>query len=58
MRETNKRTILRLVSEAQSAVISRSRELVGTTEALEEKEALEDALYALYALRTACQHTK
>jgi hypothetical protein len=55
MRETNKRAIPRLVSEAESAVISRSRELAGTTAAPEEKEALEDALYGLRALRTASQ---
>ena len=55
MHETNKKAIPRLVSEAESAVISRSRELVGATEALEEKQALEDALYGLHALRTASQ---
>ena len=58
MRETNKRAIPRLVSEAESAAISRSRELVGITEALEEKQALEDALYGLRALRTASQNTE
>ena len=57
MRESNKWAIPRLVSEAESAVILRSLELVGTTAALEEKQVLEDALYALRALRTACQNT-
>ena len=58
MRETNKTAIPRLVSEAESAVISRSQELVGTTGAPEEKEALEDALYGLRALKTASQNTE
>ncbi len=58
MRETNKRAIPQLVSEAESAVISRSQELVGTTGALEEKEALDDALYGLRALRTVSQNTE
>ena len=57
MRESNKWAIPRLVSEAENAVILRSLELVGITAALEEKQVLEDALYALRALRTACQNT-
>ena len=47
-----------LVSEAEKAVISRSRELFGTMGTLEEKDALEDALYALRAFRTAWEHTE
>lgn len=56
--ETNTNARPRLVSEAEKAVISRSRELFGTMGTLEEKEALEDALYALRAFRTAWQHTE
>jgi hypothetical protein len=54
--ETNKNVIPHMVSEAEKAVISRRRQLFGTMGTLEEKEALEDALYALQAFRTACKH--
>jgi hypothetical protein len=54
--ETNNSVIPKRVSEAERAVLARSRELFGTMGTLEEKEALEDALYALRALRTACEH--
>jgi hypothetical protein len=53
--ETNKNVIPHMVSEAEKAVISRRRQLFGTMGTLEEKEALEDALYALQAFRTACK---
>jgi len=46
------------VSEAEAAVIARRREIFyadGTPEE-EEKEALEHALYALHAFKTAWQH--
>lgn len=56
--ETNTNARLRLVSEAEKAVVSRSRELFGTMGTFEEKEALEDALYALRALRTAWEHNE
>jgi hypothetical protein len=44
------------VSAAEKAVLCRGRELFGQHDTLEEKEALEDALYALRAYRTACAH--
>jgi hypothetical protein len=56
--ETNTSAIPRLVSEAEQAVISRSRQLFGTMGTLEEKEALEDALYALRAFRSAWQNAQ
>ena len=46
------------VSAAEQAVLSRGRELFGQHGTLEEKEALEDALYALRAYRTAWTHTE
>lgn len=46
------------VSEAERAVLTRGRELFGTHGTLEEKEALEDALYALRAFRSARAHTE
>jgi hypothetical protein len=56
--ETNTSAIPKLVSEAERAVISRKRELFGTMGTIEEKEALEDALYALSAYRSAWEHTE
>ena len=58
--ETNKRVLPQRVSEAEEAVRARGREIFygegnGTSE---EKEALDDALYALRAFRTAWQHTE
>jgi hypothetical protein len=46
------------VSAAEQAVLSRGRELFGKHGTLEEKEALEDALYALRAFRNAWAHTE
>lgn len=46
------------VLAAEQAVLSRGRELFGQDGTLEEKEALEDALYALRAFRTAWAHTE
>ena len=54
--ETNQNLIPHIVSEAEKAVLSRARQLFGTMGTLEEKEALEDALYALRAFRTAYEH--
>jgi hypothetical protein len=56
--ETNTSAIPQLVSEAEQAVIFRSRELFNTMGTLEEKEALEDALYALRAFRSAWQNAQ
>ena len=56
--ETNNSVISQKVSEAETAVLARGRELFYADGTLEEKEALEDALYALRALRTAWQHAK
>ena len=51
--ETNKRVLSQRVSEAEAAAIARRREIFYADGTPEEKEALEDALYALHALRTA-----
>lgn len=63
--ETNKKVLPQRVSEAEEAVRARGRELFygsGTREegdgTSEEEEALDDALYALRALRTAWQYTE
>jgi hypothetical protein len=53
--ETNKSVLPQRVSEAEEAVIARRREIFYADGAPEEKEALEDALYALRAYRTAWQ---
>lgn len=55
--EKNISVISERVSEAEMGVLARGRELFneGT---LEEREALEDALYALRAFRSAWEHTE
>lgn len=55
--ETNKNILPQRVSEAEEAVKERGREIFYGHGTPEEKEALEDALYALRAFRTAWQHT-
>lgn len=54
--ETNKNAIPGKVSSAELAVLARGRELFYGGGTSEEKEALEDALYALRAFRSACTH--
>jgi hypothetical protein len=56
--ETNKALLPRRVLEAEEAVRAREREIFYSNGTLEEKEALEDALYALQAFRTAWQHSE
>jgi len=56
--ETNKNVLPKRVSEAEEAVRARGREIFYADGTLEEKEALEDALYALRAFRTAWQHNE
>jgi hypothetical protein len=55
--ETNRRAVPRRVLEAEKAVLARGRELFKKIGTLDEKEALEDALYALRAYKTAWSHT-
>jgi hypothetical protein len=56
--ETNKNAIPQKVSEAELAVLARGRELFHGGGTSEEKESLEDALYALRAFRSAWEHTE
>ena len=44
------------VAEAEKALLARERELFYDQGTLEEEEALEDALYALRALRSSWQY--
>ena len=55
--ETNKRFLPQQVSEAEEAAILRRREIFYAAGTPEEKESLEDALYALRAFRTCWEHT-
>jgi len=55
--ETNKTVVPQRISLAEEAVVARGREIFYSGAPPEEKEALEDALYALRAFRTALQHT-
>jgi len=54
--ETNKSVIPQKVSEAERAVLARGRELFYSAGTQEERESLEDALYALRAFRSALEH--
>ena len=56
--EKDKSVISLRVSEAETAVLARGRELCYGEGTTEEREALEDALYALRAFRTAWEHTE
>jgi hypothetical protein len=45
-----------LIAEAERAIISRARELFGAADDhIQEEEALDDALYALHALKSCIQ---
>jgi hypothetical protein len=50
--ETNSTLTSQRVAEAEKAALTRGRELFYIGGTLEEKEALEDALYALRALKS------
>lgn len=56
--ETNRSVIPNRVMEAERAVLARGRELFRQIGTMDEKEALEDALYALRAYKTAWLHTE
>ncbi len=55
--ETDPGVIAQRISEAEQAVLARGRELFTGRTTPEEQEALEDALYALRAFRTALENT-
>ena len=52
--ESDKSAFRRIV-EAEKAILARERELFYSGGTLQEKEALEDALHALHALRKTCR---
>ena len=56
--ETNKTVVPARVAQAEEAIIARGREIFLASAAPEEQEALEDALYALRAYRTAWENTE
>jgi predicted RNA methylase len=56
--ETDKRLLPQRVLEAEEAVRARGREIFYGNGTSEEKEALEDALYALHAFTTASRHSE
>lgn len=55
--EKDKRVLAKRICDAQHAIFVREREIFYTGTTLEEKEALEDALYALRALQSAREHS-
>lgn len=54
--EKDKTILAKRISDAEHAIFLREREIFYAGTSLEEKEALEDALYALRALETAREH--
>jgi len=54
--EKDKTILAKRISDAEHAIFLREREIFYAGTTLEEKEALEDALYALRALETAREH--
>lgn len=54
--ENNKSIVSQRVSQAEDAVIARTRELFYQPTSMEERDELDDALYALRAFRTAWEH--
>jgi len=55
--ETDKKVLPQQISVAEAVVIARRLEVFYADGTAEEKEALEDALYALHAFKTAWQHS-
>ena len=54
--EIGRSTLLERITEAEKAIVLRARELFQAADDNgEEKEALEDAMYALHALGSNCQ---
>jgi hypothetical protein len=54
--EKDKTILAKRISDAEHAIFLREREIFYAGTTLEEKKALEDALYALRALETAREH--
>ena len=53
--ETDRSKLLPLIRRAEEAIVFRGRELLTTARDPEEEGALDDALYALRALRSSLQ---
>ena len=56
IQDTNSRTGSEKLADAERAILDREREIFYSQVTPEEEEALEDALYALRALKTAWQY--
>jgi hypothetical protein len=54
--ETDRNAIREVVSRAEQAMVARRKEVFREPRTLEEEEALEDALYALRAFKSAESH--
>ena len=57
IREEDKSVLAKRISDAEHAIFLREQEIFYRGTTLEEKEALEDALYALRALQSAREHS-
>ncbi len=58
MLERNRSAIPQKVLAAEQAILARGLQLFQSNGTFEEKESLEDALYALRAFKTAWQHSE
>ena len=56
IQESDRTCIQQRISDAEQAVIARARELFHSPEKREERDELEDALYAIRAFRNALAH--
>ena len=57
IREPNSRRVSDRVTQAERAIVARARELFSKGgDDRDEKEALDDAMYALHALETSCRN--
>jgi hypothetical protein len=51
--EGDEARMLRLIGQAEAAIVDRARELFGATgDHIQEEQAMDDALYALHALKS------
>lgn len=50
--ESDRQQLASRISEAEKAIIARGRELFAAHDQIEERDALDDALYALRAMRS------
>ncbi|HET7209866.1 MAG TPA: hypothetical protein VFI95_25060 [Terriglobales bacterium] len=59
LRESDRVSVPKRIAQAEQAIVQRARELFNTPgDHIEEEHDLDDALYALHALRTCMRHPR